>query len=321
MFDYKKPSEIHFPKAGPAMPIFRHLPRYAQCFLTLLALLPIGHSSVVAQNHLICCGADRVFIIRVENDTTVPRKPVWTWKAEDSPRIPEAARKTFASTDECKPVGEFILITSSSGGVALVRRSDKQCHFYTQAKNAHSACLLPDDQVAVASSFGGDELLIYNLEKPSGGPAKPVAKMPLKGAHGTVWDKQRKRLWALGSEELLLVKLQVEKKNTELIVEQRLKLPTLGGHELSQSREQQVMFVTTDKHVYRFNKKSGSFIPDRDLADEPKVKSVTEHPQTGEIVYHQGTPENWWSDTIRFIGDREAIRLPDQRLYKVRWDF
>jgi hypothetical protein len=229
-------------------------------------------------------------------------------------------KKSFASTDECKPIGESLLITSSSGGVALVRRSDKRCQFYTEARNAHSACLLPDDRVAVASSFGGDELLVYKLAMPSGSPAKPIASIALRGAHGAIWDTGLGRLWALGSDELLLVDIGNEPTGPTLRVDQRIELPTPGGHDLSRSRETPILFVTTNKHVYRFDTRDGRFSPDPVLADQPKVKSVSEHPQTGEIVYHQGAPENWWSDRIRFVGERQDIQLPGRRLYKVRWD-
>jgi hypothetical protein len=50
------------------------------------------------------------------------------------------------------------------------------------------------------------------------------------------------------------------------------------------------------------------------------VKSVSQHPTTGEIVFHQGTPEHFWSETIRFVGNRKSATLPGRRLYKVRWD-
>ena len=178
----------------------------------------IGNTLSYAEDQLICCGRDEVFILQIQQDSSVASKPVWTWKAEDSPEIPETARKSFATTDECKPVGDSILITSSSGGVALIRRSDKSCQFYTLAKNAHSACLLPNKRVAVASSFGGDELLIYNLEKPQDGPSQPVTKIPLKGAHGALWDKKMNRLWALGSDELLLIDIREQIKKLNLIL-------------------------------------------------------------------------------------------------------
>lgn len=290
------------------------------CFVIIVTCFAYVSGSVWAKDRLICCGADEVFIIELEEDAVEASAPVWSWKAEDSAEIPEAGRRSFASTDECKPVGEFLLITSSSGGVALVRRSDKRCVFYTQARNAHSACLLPDYRVAVASSFGGDELLIYELTRPSGSPAEPIAKIALRGAHGAVWDPNLKRLWALGSDELLLVDVGVKPTASKLKVEKRIELPSAGGHDLWQSREPSTLFVTTNEHVYRFNKKDERFTLHRVLADQLKVKSVCDHPQTGEIVYHMGTKDTWWSDTIRFVGGRQEIQLPDRRLYKVRWD-
>ncbi|MEM6470322.1 MAG: DUF6528 family protein [Planctomycetota bacterium] len=294
-----------------------------QRLLTYLLAALVGLISapaVAAQDQLICSGAEEVFILRINPDSSETPEIVWSWTADASPEIPESARRTFASTDECKPLGEFVLITSSSGGVALVRRSDKSCRFYTHAKNAHSACLLPENIVAVASSFGGDELLVYDRTQPFRTPAKPIARIPLRGAHGTVWDDGLERLWALGSDELLLVNLKSQSMPLKLDVEKRFELPSPGGHDLSQSRNSSILFVTTDNHVYRFDKSRGRFTPYEALADQPKVKSISEHPQTGEVVYHQGTPENWWSDTIRFLGKREKIVLPDRRLYKVRWD-
>lgn len=289
-------------------------------WLVIIATWSMSGNSALATDRLICCGAEEVFVIEIDQDNDAPPQLIWSWKADDSPEIPEAGKRSFASTDECKPIGESLLITSSSGGVALVHRSDKRCLFYTQARNAHSACLLPNDRVAVASSFGGDELLLYQLASPNGSPAKPIARIPLRGAHGALWDKGLNRLWALGSDELLLVDVGDEPTGSTLSVEKRIELPSPGGHDLSPSHEPTILFVTTDKHVYRFDTRNGRFTPAPVLADEPKVKSVSVHPQTGEIVYHQATPENWWSDKIRFVGEREGIRLPGRRLYKIRWD-
>ncbi|MFN3189217.1 MAG: DUF6528 family protein [Aureliella sp.] len=279
-------------------------------------------SSASAGEQIICCGAERVFILELSEslrEASEP-KPVWTWTAEDSEAIPKSARSTFASTDECKPYVDSILITSSSGGVALIRREDKVCEFFTTAKNAHSACLLPNSMVAVASSFGGDELLLYKLMPPAGKAAEPIAKIPLHGAHGVVWDVRRKCLWALGSDELLCLEMKVENDKAQLEVQTRLALPKPGGHELSQTSDPDWMIVSTDNHVYAFNIELVRFMPFKELANAAKVKSVSTHPMTGEVVYHQGAKTTWWSDRIRFLGERESIQLPGERLYKIRWD-
>ena len=202
----------------------------------------------------------------------------------------------------------------------MIRRSDKSCQFYTLAKNAHSACLLPNKRVAVASSFGGDELLIYNLEKPQDGPFPTGDENPTQGRSWCLWDKKMNRLWALGSDELLLIDIAGANQEVELDTERRFKLPTPGGHDLTQSRDEAILFITVDSHVYRFDKKKSQFTTDPFLADHKKVKSMTQHPTTGEIVYHQGTPNTWWSNIIRFVGPRKSITLPDRHLYKVRWD-
>lgn len=45
-----------------------------------------------------------------------------------------------------------------------------------------------------------------------------------------------------------------------------------------------------------------------------------EHPTLPTIVYHQATETTWWSDRIRFLAPERTIHLPNQRIYKVRWD-
>lgn len=268
---------------------------------------------------LICCGGAEVFIISSEKDKPAQTDRVWRWRAADSPEIPAELHAKFRTNDECKPVGEFVLITASSGGVALVRRADKRCVFFTVAKNPHSACLLPGKRVAVASSYGGDELIVWSLEK-SGESAAPLARTKLHGAHGALWDKSRKRLWALGDKELLLIDLKGDAGAVELAVEKRFDLPTPGGHDLSFARDPRFLVITTNTRVYRFDAEKAEFGPMPGLAELNHVKSVDEHPTTGRVVFHQGAGKNWWSDTIRFLDPARTIQLADERLYKVRWD-
>ena len=174
----------------------------------IATLLIVSQSSQATD--LIYCGASRVIVI----DPTAPLKPEWTWHAIDSPSIPEKSRPWFRSTDECKPyAGGLLLITSSSSGVTLIERETKRCLFLAQSRNAHSACLLPGNQIAVAASFGGDEMQFYKSTDKRR-PAVPIQTIPLYGAHGCVWDAKRKCLWALGQSELLRLTVGTDGKWT-----------------------------------------------------------------------------------------------------------
>ncbi|WP_254512834.1 DUF6528 family protein [Anatilimnocola floriformis] len=281
--------------------------------LILLALL-----SITADERLIVCGGDEVFVIPADK-VVLPAERIWRWRAADSTEIPAEMQRQFRTTDECKPVGESILITSSGGGVALIRRADKKCLFHASARNAHSACLLPDRRIAVGSSYGGDELLIFDQDKP-GATAEPIARIPLNGAHGAIWDEKRERLWAIGGKELLLVEIAARDKSSAITIDKRFELPTPGGHDLSPCQDPRFLFVTTDTNVYRFDTQETKFSPQQELADKVHVKSVAQSAVTGRIVYHQGTEKTWWSDTIRFLNPSAELHVPDERLYKIRWD-
>jgi hypothetical protein len=293
--------------------------RFPGFFITLLlCIAPVCVRA--AERQLICCGAETVFIVPLVEGGTMTGEPIWSWQAKDSPEIPDSMRGQFRTTDECKPVGDDVLVTSSSGGVALVRRNDKKCLFLASVRNAHSACLLPENRIAVAASTGGDAVQVFDRAK--GGPqAKATAQLPLEGAHGVVWDADQKRLWALGTHELLRIDLRELAGTLELAIDDRWTLPTRGGHDLLSARDPRVLFVTTNSAVYQFDRQSHKFQPFTPLADHAEVKSIDEHPATGQIVYHKAdtAAKTWWSDTIRFLNPEGAIVLP-QRLYKVRWD-
>lgn len=289
------------------------------CFLSSVIVAGVAMSASSAEERLICCGASEVFVIPADAETPTADDRIWRWTAADSPEIPEVHRPRFATTDDCKPYGDLLLITSSSQGVALVRRADKACLFFTLAANAHSACLLPGDRLAVASSTGGNALLIYD-RRTSGAEATPLARLELAGAHGAWWDPKSQRLWALGDDELLKLELNGEAEKTTLAIDQRWPLPTPGGHDLSPSRDGRSLCITTNTHVYRFDLADNKFAPYDGLADAAGVKSVDEHPQLERTVYHQAAEPNWWSDRIRFAGSDRTIHLAGERLYKIRWD-
>ncbi|WP_253154822.1 DUF6528 family protein [Stieleria tagensis] len=291
--------------------------RTRTCFAACIIALALTPADAMADPHdLICCGAEQVFVTTLER----PQEKKWVWQATQSPSIPSEFHKRFRTTDDCKPYeDELLLITSSSGGVALIDRSTKESQFFAVSKNAHSACLLPGRQLAVASSTGGDQVQFFNRDD-NQKPAAVVQAIPLLGAHGTVWDAKRQCLWALGEKELLALVADTKSAAQERwTVRSRTPLPSNGGHDLSPNRDGKQLFVTTDTQVLKFDCDTLAFAVADGFGDQAKVKSVDRNVASDRIVFHQATAENWWSDTIRFT-DGKKLKLADERLYKVRWD-
>lgn len=287
-------------------------------FIATFIAIPIGMPlPTAADTHdLICCGAEEVFVIAI----AAPEVKKWSWLAKQSPSIPAGFHSRFRSTDDCKPYeGNLLLITSSSGGVALIDRTTNECRFLAESKNAHSASLLPAHQIAVASSTGGDQVQFFDQnDQPK--PAAMVQSIPLLGAHGTVWDANRNCLWALGEKELLALVADADAKpQSRWSVLTRTTLPSNGGHDLSPQHDGEHLYVTTDTQVLLFHCDKLTFTVADGFGDHSKIKSVDRHPASDRIVFHQATEEHWWSDTIRFTG-RPKLKLAGERLYKVRWD-
>lgn len=140
---------------------------------------------------LVFCGWDEVFILDLSDAEKGNIDKLWSWRARDRKELPDAIRRSFGTTDECKPVdgGAKILISFSGGGCALVERPSGRVLWYASVPNAHSLELPPRDRAIVAGSVSpnGNRLILYDLARPD----RPVWESPLVSAHGVVWDEKR----------------------------------------------------------------------------------------------------------------------------------
>lgn len=277
---------------------------------------PVTRSSAGAE--LVLCGAEEVFIVSVNLDAE-PRK-VWSWRAADCPDIPESLRRAFRSTDDCKPIegGRGILISSSSGAVALVERETRRALFFAEVPNAHSIELLPGGRLAAAASVsdspGGNRVVVFDLAT-----RRETASDRLSSAHGLVWDEQRELLWALGNDELRAYRVMGQGGLTNLRVESQTKLPEGNGHDLVTQPGSSRLFLSTGKHCWWFDRDTRQLTPHDALAETAKVKSYSVHPVTGRVAYVQAEGTNWWAERVHFLKPPGVLHLPGQRLYKARW--
>jgi hypothetical protein len=295
----------------------------------ILALATFGFVNALAatepRRELITCGREKVLILDLNSlDAAGTPKILWTWQAEGRAELPAEYRSLFRSTDECRPVegGRRILIASSGGAVALVNRATGHVDFYGRAVNAHSADLLPRGRIAVASSRDprdgkGDSLILFDVTQ----PGRELWRTDLPSGHGVVWDEQRQSLWALSDEEIRIYRISAWNTDTpRLLLDQAVRLPEAGGHDLSPVPGTAFLSVTTNGHCWLFDRDSKKLTRHPLLGDRAAIKCIGVHPATGEIAYTEAERPNWWTTRIRFINPENTCSVSGEQFYKVRWN-
>lgn len=274
------------------------------------------------KHELLVCGGSKVVIVNAHDLSDTIPEIIWSWDATKAPDLPEAYSKTyFEKVDECKPInkGKQILITSSSGGVALINRKDKKVLFYAFVPNAHSAEMLPNGYIAVAGSIrpGGNCVELYHKSNSE----KPVFRDSLYSGHGVLWDKKRKMLYALGYDVLRSYSLKDWNSNyPKLLVEKNIKLPGDGGHDLQRVPGGRQLILTDPENVWLYNIEAYTFSRYEPLSSPryKDIKSTSFNPRTGEISFTKAQI-SWWSHNVMFLKSGNYLSFPDINVYKARW--
>lgn len=293
----------------------------------LVVAAPAGRLDAALQNGtattstLFACGGPQVLTLtlRLEGDKVEIVKRT-DWEAGKSEGMPAGMVPKFRTTDDCKPIdgGTRLLVTSSSGGLAIVERSTGKTEFYATVANAHSAEVLPGGRVVAAASTSptGNRLIVFDRTKSD----VEVFTTPLVSAHGTHWVEGERTLWALGLLELQAYELvDWDSAKPSLKLRETFKLPSRGGHDLSPVPGTSKFIVTTEHEVLIFDRKTSQFVRHPAIGSLVNVKSVTIHPTTGRTAFTLADPPDWWTYTVRFLGPEATLKFPNDRLYKIRW--
>jgi hypothetical protein len=281
---------------------------------SLLVSLLAAEAAYGAQDNLLVCGWDEVYILNPESGAKS-----FSWTAADRPELPAAFKDKFRTTDDCKLVsGDRVLITASSDGVALVDRRSGRTTFWGVCANAHSADLLPGERIAVACSEraeGGNRLAVFDARI----PGKELYSTEMASGHGAFWDETRKVLWALGAKELRAYRLvDWDSTRPSLELKSAYPLPSAGGHELSPATGG-YLTISAVKDVWLFDRDTGKFTPHPQFGGMADIKSVSRNPATGQIAFTQADSPDWWTSKIRFRNPDRVLERENERLYKVRW--
>lgn len=272
---------------------------------------------------LVVCGSSKVVIVNAKDLSDTIPKLIWSWDATKAADLPEAYRKTyFEKVDECKAFnrGKQILITSSSGGVALINRNDKKVLFYAFVPNAHSAEMLPDGYIAVAGSIrpGGNCVELYHKNKSE----KPILRDSLYSGHGVIWDKKRKLLYALGFDVLRFYKFNARntRNQPKLHLLKSVKLPADGGHDLQRVPGNKQLILTDPQDVWLYDIKENIFSRFDSLSSPvyKDIKSISFNSYSKELSFTKAQI-SWWSHRVFFLNSGKYLSFPNINVYKARW--
>ncbi len=288
----------------------------------------VQHQTVLAQylpeqsnQELIVCGEDQVIIFDPERSTDSVPYITWRWKASEAFGLPTRFRLDyFDHVNECKPVseGRELLVTSSSGGVALIDIESKRVIFYTFVPNAHSGEKLPGHRLVIASSIHkhGNRLVLLDIDN----PGTPLFEDSLYSANGIVWDKQRAGLYASGYDELRSYELaDWFGSSPRLKMTGSWTMPGIDGHDLAaHSMNPNGLLLSERGSVWEFDKTLGQFKPFQSLANQAHITSVAIHPVSGRQAFVRAEISGG-SHRVHVQHPAKNFVFPGVDLYRARW--
>lgn len=282
----------------------------------------------------------RILLLDADRPWDDPAAIVWEWRAEDDPTAIAWERQAelnnpspdrlpfFINPSEAKRVrdGTQILAIMCGGAATLIDVATRRIVWLGHAgTNPHSITLLPHNCIATVSSTGG-QLRLFQTD--SAQPGTAVAEYALFDGHGIHWDEKRQCVWALGQTELQCHRLRFTAGRASLHLEWSTRLadidlvhtepPFKHGHDLATTESPDAFYCTDARRIWRFDADARTVRPAPEFPPLAHIKSVSRHPETGQVIIQQ-PKESWWSDTIQEVGGSWCRTLPGARFYKARW--
>lgn len=287
--------------------------------LVLFSLFLVGNAPLLAQKQFLVCGDTKVLLVDYDKSKDTIPHIAWEWDASKDEQLPEIYRtRKFRTMDDCKlsPDGKQLLVSSSSGGIAVLSFPDKKLLFLTEVGNAHSIEFLPGGLIAAAGSVhaNGNSVEIFN-------PAvsdKPLAKDSLYSGHGVVWHKKKNVLYALGYDVLRAYALSIsDPTKPELKLLKEWKIPGKSGHDLFLTANGKQLYITEHTNAWVFDIKKEKFSNIQDFPTKENIKSIGRN-RAGQIIYTE-PEESWWTFSVKFINPGRKFGFPGMKVYKARW--
>lgn len=263
---------------------------------------------------VLVCGDSKIHLIDCALSKGGTPHVVWTWDAHLIQDLPEEFRtRKFNSIDDVKAVhgGRQLLISSSSGAIAVWDVERNKTLFHATVPNAHSIELLPGGLLVAAASVHaeGNKLMLFDPAKGN----SPVFTDELHSAHGVVWHAGRLSLFALGFDVLREYKVE----GSRLMQLHEWKIPGESGHDLTLSPDQKSFFLTEHTGAWRFHLDTAKFSKIEGFPDAPNIKSLS-LAIDGQYLFTV-PEESWWTHHVSLHHPTGRLAFPGIRVYKARW--
>ena len=262
------------------------------------------------------CGDSKIIMADYNGSNDTTPKIIWEWDAHKDTALPEAYRAAlFDTVDDCKSVnnGQEILVSASSGAVAILDTETQHAKFYAKVPNGHSIELLPDNRLIAASSISteGNKLMLFDISKPD---SAPLFTVPLESAHGVVWDRKRSSLYALGynvSREYKMASADALHLDNEWTIK------GIDGHDLQMVPGGDALFMTEETGAWKFNLTDYTFGKIEGFPDAANIKSIGQDSSFQYIYTIE--EESYWTYHVRFFNPTRVLTFPTLHVYKARW--
>lgn len=285
-------------------------------FIIIFCCLAISFNRLYAQSipkkSFWVCGDSKVLLVDYNSSKDDTPNIIWAWDAKTAD-IPDEYRNRFKTVDDCKTYRDQVLISSSSGAVAIVNLKDHKTQFYAQVGSAHSVEMLPGGLLAAAGSTNakGNGVFLFDINKGN----TPVFKDSLYSTHGLVWDAKRQSLFVLSY--IVLREYKLDQAKRALILKTEWKLPGHSGHDLQMAPDGDHLFVTQETGTNEFDIAKATFGNINGFANVPDIKSIGQK-RDGQFIYTK-TEQSWWTFHVRFLNPERVFNFPDMKVYKARW--
>ena len=308
-------------------------------------------NSVPVEDIIVCDGAD--YAVKIYRGSEV----VWKWKASTDPALAGNTHNDIrgrfnglTETRVCDYNGrKVVAISSSNCAWAIVDIATTNAIAFGYSRTAgqavrntimpHSIDLLPNDIVAVASTYTADQnapetkygCYFYHI---AGDKAKSYQDPEKQGAtffsienpHGFYWDNDNKKLYVSSSEGLtrLSVTFNSEENKFDIVEEEVFGIAQLGakwGHDLAVVPGTRILAMTAYEMTLFFDMDKEQWLLDEIVwrmdqkgfdPHEDKIHFLSTVPRTDYVT---DTLEVWTKEN----GFKEYLKVPGAKFYKARW--